>query len=44
MDKVITFWRSMIHPWKPIMDFAYFAVIKDHEGNFLGLWEDVKDR
>lgn len=26
----------------PILDIAFFALIKDTEGNILGLWEDVK--
>ena len=26
----------------PILDIAFFAVIKDTEGNLVGLWEDVK--
>jgi predicted enzyme related to lactoylglutathione lyase len=26
----------------PILDIAFFAVIRDTEGNLVGLWEDVK--
>jgi predicted enzyme related to lactoylglutathione lyase len=26
----------------PILDFAFFALIKDTEGNIIGLWEDIK--
>ena len=27
----------------PILDITFFAVIKDTEGNLVGLWEDVKE-
>jgi predicted enzyme related to lactoylglutathione lyase len=27
----------------PISDFGFFAIIKDTEGNILGLWEDKKE-
>ena len=26
----------------PILDIAFFAVVKDTEGNIIGLWEDIK--
>ena len=26
----------------PILDIAFFAVVKDTEGNLIGLWEDVR--
>lgn len=29
-------------PKGPISDLGFFAVIKDTEGNIVGLWEDVK--
>ena len=29
-------------PKGPILDIAFFAVVKDTEGNAIGLWEDVK--
>jgi len=28
---------------RPLLDIAYFAIVKDTEGNYLGLWEDVID-
>jgi hypothetical protein len=33
---------QLIRPKAPILDIAFFAVIKDTEGNAVGLWEDVK--
>ena len=33
---------STVLPRSPISDLGFFAVIKDTEGNTIGLWEDVK--
>jgi predicted enzyme related to lactoylglutathione lyase len=33
---------QLVRPKGPILDIAFFAVVKDTEGNLLGLWEDVK--
>lgn len=33
---------STVLPRGPISDFGFFAVVKDTEGNTVGLWEDVK--
>ena len=33
---------QLIKPKGPILDTAFFAVVKDTEGNAIGLWEDVK--
>jgi predicted enzyme related to lactoylglutathione lyase len=33
---------QLITPKGPILDIAFFAVVKDTEGNAIGLWEDVK--
>jgi predicted enzyme related to lactoylglutathione lyase len=32
----------LVKPKGPILDIAFFAVIRDTEGNLVGLWEDVK--
>jgi predicted enzyme related to lactoylglutathione lyase len=32
----------LVKPKAPILDIAFFAVVKDSEGNFIGLWEDRK--
>ena len=33
---------QLVKPKGPILDIAFFAVVKDSEGNVMGLWEDVK--
>jgi predicted enzyme related to lactoylglutathione lyase len=33
---------QLVKPKGPILDIAFFAVVKDSEGNIIGLWEDVK--
>ena len=33
---------QLVKPKGPILDIAFFAVVKDTEGNAIGLWEDVK--
>jgi hypothetical protein len=33
---------QLVTPKTPILDIAFFAVVKDTEGNAIGLWEDIK--
>lgn len=33
---------QLVKPKGPILDIAFFAIIRDTEGNLVGLWEDVK--
>lgn len=33
---------TTVLPKGPISDLGFFAVIKDTEGNTIGLWEDAK--
>jgi len=33
---------QLVKPKGPILDIAFFAVVRDTEGNTIGLWEDVK--
>jgi len=33
---------KLVKPKGPMLDIAFFALVKDTEGNILGLWEDVK--
>jgi predicted enzyme related to lactoylglutathione lyase len=35
---------QLVRPKGPVLDIAFFAVVKDTEGNLLGLWEDVGDQ
>ena len=31
---------TVVQPKVPMLDLAYFAIIRDSEGNAIGLWED----
>jgi len=33
---------KIVKPKGPILDIAFFALVKDTEGNIIGLWEDIK--
>jgi hypothetical protein len=33
---------QLVKPKSPILDIAFFAVVKDTEGNAIALWEDAK--
>jgi len=33
---------KLVKPKGPMLDIAFFALVKDTEGNILGLWEGVK--
>jgi len=33
---------KIVKPKGPILDIAFFALVKDTEGNVIGLWEDIK--
>jgi predicted enzyme related to lactoylglutathione lyase len=33
---------QLVKPKGPILDIAYFAVVRDTEGNAIGLWEEMK--
>ncbi len=40
LDKVTPLGGSVVREKSAILDIAFFAVIKDSEGNIIGLWED----
>jgi predicted enzyme related to lactoylglutathione lyase len=40
IQKVCSSGGYLVREKKPMLDFAYFAVVADTEGNLLGLWED----
>ena len=40
LDKVAALGGSVLRDKSAILDIAFFAVIKDSEGNIVGLWED----
>jgi predicted enzyme related to lactoylglutathione lyase len=42
LKKVESEGGRLVKPKGPILDIAFFAVIRDTEGNLVGLWEDVK--
>jgi len=46
IDKYLTRIESaggkVVKPKGPMLDIAFFALVKDTEGNVLGLWEDVR--
>ena len=46
IDKYLTRVESaggkVVKPKGPMLDIAFFALVKDTEGNVLGLWEDVR--
>ena len=33
---------KLVKPKSPMLDIAFFALVKDTEGNIIGLWEDIK--
>jgi predicted enzyme related to lactoylglutathione lyase len=39
IERVEALGGTVIRPKAPMLDFAYFAIIKDSEGNAIGLWE-----
>ena len=39
LDKLVSLGGSVVRDKSTILDIAYFAVIKDSEGNHIGLWE-----
>jgi predicted enzyme related to lactoylglutathione lyase len=41
LQKVISSGGHLVREKMPMLDFAYFAVVADTEGNLLGLWEDI---
>lgn len=40
--KVLSMGGQIAREKSRILDIAFFAVVKDPEGNFLGLWENLK--
>ena len=42
LKKIESAGGKLVKPKGPILDIAFFAVIKDTEGNIIGLWEDIK--
>jgi hypothetical protein len=44
IERIVAAGGEILKDKSPISDFAFFAVVKDTEGNLLGLWEDVRVR
>jgi predicted enzyme related to lactoylglutathione lyase len=42
LKKIESAGGKIVKPKSPILDIAFFSLVKDTEGNILGLWEDVK--
>jgi hypothetical protein len=43
LKKIESAGGRVVKPKGPILDIAFFALVKDTEGNIIGLWEDVKN-
>ena len=43
IEKVESEGGELVRPKRPMLDIAFFAVVRDTEGNLVGLWEDVED-
>lgn len=41
LEAVLAGGGRLVRDKKPMLDFAFFAVVQDTEGNLLGLWEDI---
>jgi len=44
LKKIESAGGKLVKPKGPMLDIAFFALVKDTEGNILGLWEDVQKR
>jgi len=42
LKKIESTGGKTVLPKRPILNIGFFALIKDTEGNIIGLWEDVK--
>jgi predicted enzyme related to lactoylglutathione lyase len=42
VEKVLAEGGTVVKPKARLLDFAYFAIVEDTEGNALGLWEDIE--
>ena len=40
--KILSMGGQIVREKSPMLDIAFFAVVRDPEGNALGLWENVK--
>jgi uncharacterized protein len=43
MKEVLSAGGRLVREKRPMLDFAFFAVVQDTEGNLIGLWEDMPD-
>jgi len=43
LSKILKEGGELVKLKSPILDIAFFAAVKDTEGNIIGLWEDVKE-
>jgi predicted enzyme related to lactoylglutathione lyase len=41
VEKVLSNGGEVVRPKAPLLDIAYFAIVRDTEGNALGLWQDI---
>lgn len=42
LKRIVAEGGEIVREKSPMLDIAFYAVIKDTEGNAIGLWEDVK--
>ena len=42
VERIVVAGGMVVKDRSPILDIAFFAVVKDTEGNLIGLWEDVR--
>ena len=42
LKKIVAEGGEIVRQKSPMLDIAFFAIIRDTEGNAIGLWEDIK--
>ena len=42
LERIESAGGKIVKPKGPILDIAFFALVKDTEGNIIGLWEDIE--
>lgn len=43
LEKIVAEGGEIVRPKSPILDMAFFSVVRDSEGNVLGLWENIEE-
>jgi predicted enzyme related to lactoylglutathione lyase len=42
LERIISEGGEIVRPKNPILDTAFFSVVRDSEGNVMGLWENIE--